>query len=92
MHEASLMRGLMAKILSLCEAERADRVTKVSVWLGALSHMSPDHFRAHYRDAAAGTLAAGAELDITASDDIADANAPYVLLQKVVLDCPSPPP
>ena len=90
MHEASLMRGLMAKILSLCEAERADRVTKVSVWLGALSHMSAEHFREHYRDAAAGSLAADAELEITVSDDIANANAAYVLLEKVVLDCPTP--
>ena len=40
MHEASLMRDVMARIQRLAEAEGAHRVTGLSVWLGALSHMS----------------------------------------------------
>lgn len=82
MHEASLMKDLMGKILSIVEAEKGDVVT-VSVWLGALSHMSPDHFREHYEQAAAGTAAEGARLDIETSSDLNDANAQNVVLKSV---------
>ncbi|MEO1240423.1 MAG: hydrogenase/urease maturation nickel metallochaperone HypA [Pseudomonadota bacterium] len=82
MHEASLMKDLMDKILSIVETEKGDIVT-VSVWLGALSHMSPDHFREHYEQAAAGTAAEGARLDIETSFDLNDANAQNVVLKSV---------
>lgn len=92
MHEASLMRDLMAKILTLAEREGADRVTGVSVWLGALSHMSAEHFTEHYRAAAAGTLAAEAALDIAVSDDVADANALHVVLRGIDVSVPDDKP
>ena len=52
MHEHSLMNNLMSKILSLAEKENAVQITKISVKLGALSHMSPEHFREHFDIAA----------------------------------------
>ena len=76
MHEASLMRDLIAKIEQLAAAEGARRITGVCVWLGALSHMSPAHFREHFDVAVQATIAAGAALEIETSDDIADPNAP----------------
>ena len=57
MHEHALMTGLMRQIKEIAAAEGAQRVGKVSVWLGALSHMSPGHFGEHFADAAAGSLA-----------------------------------
>ena len=47
MHEASLMVALMRNIDAVAAQEGADRVTAVRVRLGALSHMTPDHFRVH---------------------------------------------
>ena len=44
-------------------SDGAARMTRVVVRLGALSHFTPEHFREHFADAAAGTLAAGAEVD-----------------------------
>ena len=82
MHEASLMKDLMGKILSVAENEGGD-VAAVSVWLGALSHMSPDHFREHYEQAAKGTIAEGARLDIETSPNLDDANAQNVVLKSV---------
>jgi len=82
MHEASLMKDLMAKILGLAETEDG-AVSRVSVWLGALSHMSPEHFREHYDQAAAGTPAENASLDIETSDDIDHPNAQHVVLKSV---------
>ena len=81
MHEASLMVGLMRKIDETARAQDARRVVAVSVWLGALCHMNADHFAEHFEQAAAGTLADGARLDITESGDIAHPNAQDVLLE-----------
>jgi hydrogenase nickel incorporation protein HypA/HybF len=83
MHEAGLMRDLMRKITGLAAAENASRVTGVTVWLGALSHMSPAHFREHFDQAAAGTLAEGATLHCETSGDITDPNADGILLRSI---------
>ena len=86
MHEASLMAGLMSRIEAVARAENASRVTGVAVWLGALSHMSEAHFAGHFAEAAAGTLAEGAALGITLSDDPADPNAEGILLERVEVE------
>ena len=70
MHEHALINDLMRRIARAAEAEDAERVVAVSVWLGALSHMSPEHFPEHFEHASTGTIAEGARLDIAASDDI----------------------
>ena len=48
MHEASLMKNLMRRLDEIASAENAKRITGVSVWLGALSHMSASHFAEHF--------------------------------------------
>lgn len=86
MHEASLTNALMHRIDELATAEGATRVSGVSVWLGALSHLSPAHFREHFEHAARGTRAEGATLRIETSDDIAHADAEDIRLLDVELD------
>ena len=86
MHEASLMKGLMARIDSIAEAEKARRVVAVSVWCGALSHMTAEHFGEHFRQSAAGTIAEGARLDVTLSNDISHPNAQDVLLESIEVE------
>ena len=86
MHEASLMTDLMRKIDAAAQQQRARRVVGVSVWLGALSHMSADHFREHFAQASTGTMADGAALDITVSDDIHHAQASDVRLESLEVD------
>lgn len=86
MHEASLIAAMMAQIEHLASAENASRVVGVKVWLGALSHMSETHFVEHFRDAAAGTIAEGATLDITLSDAIHHANAQDVVIESVEVE------
>ena len=83
MHEASLMKDLMRKIESVAHDQRAIRVTGVSVRLGALSHMSADHFREHFAMASVGTLAEGAELKIAVITDLHDPHAQEILLESV---------
>lgn len=86
MHEASLMADLMRRIEEIARAERAQRVVELSVWLGALSHMSKGHFIEHFEDAAAGGIADGARLDITLSDDAGHPNAESVIIESVVVE------
>ena len=83
MHEASLMKSLMTKILEVAEREKASRVSAVEVWLGALSHMTPDHFREHFDIAARGSIAEGAKLIAEVSEDIYDTNAETILLKSI---------
>jgi len=86
MHEASLMKNLMHQLEDIAKAENAKRVTGVSVWLGALSHMSAAHFAEHFEESSAGTIAEGAEVDVTVSDDPEDANAEQILIRSVTVD------
>ena len=86
MHEHALMKSLMRQVNEIAAAEGARKVVKVSVWLGALSHMSPQHFGHHFEDAAAGSLAEGAEIDCVASDDIHDPRALDVVLKGVEVE------
>jgi hydrogenase nickel incorporation protein HypA/HybF len=83
MHEKALMDDLMAKILGVAAAQGGVRVTRVRVWLGALSHFTPEHFREHFDDAARGTAAEGAEVVATLDDDLADPRAQGVVLESV---------
>lgn len=86
MHEQSLMNNLMNKILSLAEKERAATVKNIKVRLGALSHMSPEHFTEHFKHSAKDTIAEQAKLTIIEDDDITSPNAQDILLVSIDVD------
>jgi len=80
------MNSLMRQIETVASAEGAERVVSVSVWLGALSHMSEQHFADHFEQASKGTIAEGARLRITLSQDIQDTHAQLIRLESVEVD------
>ena len=86
MHEASLMMNLMHRVEEIARNERAQRIVSVSIWLGALSHISADHFAEHFERAAVGTLAEGAQLDIKVSNDPRHVNAQDMMLENVQVE------
>ena len=86
MHETALVRDVVRRINDLARATGARRVTGASIWLGALSHLSPEHFRAHFAVEARGTLSCAAELEIEMSEDPEDPDAQHVRLESVDLD------
>lgn len=88
MHERALMSDLMREIDSVARAGGAIRVTGVSVRLGALSHFTPEHFRDHFADASRGTLAEGATVEAVLDEDIDDARATGVVLERVEVELP----
>ncbi len=83
MHELSLMADLMNKISRVARAEGAEQVTVVRVTLGALSHMSPEHFREHFYHAARGGLGEGAALEIEVDTDTSAASAQDIVLRSI---------
>ena len=86
MHEFSLITDLMRKIDVIAREQGARRVGGVRVRLGALSHISPDHFREHFEAAATGTIAEAARLDIKALRDERDPRAQDILLDSVEIE------
>jgi hydrogenase nickel incorporation protein HypA/HybF len=83
MHEASLMNDLMRKIEAVAREQKAATVLGVSVRMGALSHMSADHFREHFAVASRGTVAEGAELNVEVLTDLNDPHAQEILLESM---------
>jgi hydrogenase nickel incorporation protein HypA/HybF len=79
------MADLLRKVESVAAREGAASVTGISVRLGALSHMSPAHFREHWQQAARGTVAEGAEIAIESSPDTTDPHAEEILLRSVTV-------
>ena len=83
MHELSLMADLLKKIEGIAREQKADTVKKIDVWLGAMAHISPDHFREHFVEGVKGTVAQGAELEIELSTDIDHPQAQDILLRSI---------
>ncbi len=70
MHEISLLRGLMSQIEAVARRHRGQRVRAVRLKLGPLAHIEPEHLRDHFIEAARGTLAEGARLDIETTEEM----------------------
>jgi hydrogenase nickel incorporation protein HypA/HybF len=64
MHEVSLATALISLVNEQAAAARANRVTRLVVEIGALSHVDPHALRFAVDAAAAGSVAEGATLQI----------------------------
>jgi hydrogenase nickel incorporation protein HypA/HybF len=83
MHEYSLMADLLRKILRIADENKAERVTSVKVKLGALSHITKEHFTEHFEEAIRGTVAQGAVLCVEQMTSQTDPNAQDILLESI---------
>lgn len=86
MHEMSLIHDLMRKIETIAHDHNAIRVASVKVRLGALTHISAEHFRDHFEEACKGTLADAARLDVELLTDENDPEAQEIILDSVELE------
>jgi len=86
MHEHSLMKDLMNKIGQLARENNARTVTEVKVRLGALSHISADHFRGHFIESAGGTIAENAVLVVEQLTDESDPRAQDIILDSIKIE------
>ena len=86
MHELSLIADLMNKIEAIAQEQNSLKIVSVAVKLGALSHISADHFREHFIHASCGTVAEGARLDMETLTDTNDPHAQEILLDSVEVE------
>ncbi len=86
MHESSLIPDLIAKIEAVARENGASKVTAVDVQIGALAMIGPDHLKEHFIEAAEGTVAEGADLRLTVSEDPLDSEAGSLLLKAVEVE------
>ena len=88
MHERSLILNLIKK-MQLLSANNGDaKITRVNVKLGALSHISPEHFREHFENDSIDTVAEGAQLDIEVLTDETADNAQEIILDSIDIEEP----
>jgi len=85
MHEQALLKDLLREIESVAAREGARRVVAVSVRIGPMSHMTPDHFVEHFVDATRGTVAEGARCEVEEIDEH-DPLAQSIVLESIELD------
>ena len=88
MHDRALMADLMAKIEDVARREGATRVRSIRVSLGALSHMTEEHFAEHFDQASPGTLAEGARIEAECQTDSTAPDADGIRLLSVDLEWP----
>ena len=90
MHEYSLLRGLMKQIRELAEQYQAIGVQQIKVRVGALCHLSEEHFLFHFREIAKGSIAEGAQIIVEVLSDEYEPNAGSIILEECQLICPGP--
>jgi hydrogenase nickel incorporation protein HypA/HybF len=83
MHEESMLRDLVRKAEEVAHRERASRVTRVRLWVGARSHLAGPELKDRWADAVAHTALAGSEIAIETSRDVDDPNAERVMLKSL---------
>ena len=86
MHEMSLIHDLMRKIETIARDQNAGRIAGVKIRLGALAHISAEHFREHFEEEAKGTMADGAKLDVVTLTDEDDPQAQDIILESVEVE------
>lgn len=86
MHELSLFADMMNKVHQIVVENQAQRATRISVELGALSQISPSHFREHFDEAKKGTVAENAQLEVFQNEDPNDPNAQEMILQSIEVE------
>lgn len=86
MHEQSLMNDLMNKINSISKLQNNKKIVCVKIKLGALSHISAEHFREHFVISSKGSSAENAQLDIEEMINPDDPNAQEIILESVEVE------
>lgn len=86
MHEFSLMNDLLKKILKIAEEQNARKIIRVKVNLGALSHISKNHFLEHFKEGIKGTIIESAEIVVEVKTDIKDPSAQDIILESVEVE------
>ena len=86
MHEEGMLKDLVRKAEEVARRERAERVTRVRLWVGALSHLGGPELKDRWAHAVEGTVLAGARVEIETDPDPHHPNAENVILKSIDVD------
>ena len=86
MHEGTLIKDLVHRVVKIAETEHATRVTTVSIRVGDFSHASADHLREHFVHETQGTVADGARLNILPVGGLDDPKSLEIVLNEVEVE------
>lgn len=86
MHEHALIKRIVDKIVAIARSNGSARVKSFTIWLGALSHTSPQHFHEHIDPLLIGTVAENAEIEFIVSEDINDPKAQEIVLDSIEIE------
>lgn len=70
MHEAGMVDRILEVVLARAAEVGAGRITEISLEAGPLSGVADEALRFHWAQHAAGTIAEGADLVVTPTDDL----------------------
>lgn len=90
MHEETLLRDLKRKVEEVALSNDATHIRRISIWVGALAHISDDQLRRRWTDLVVGGVAEGAHLLISRSMDPDDPKAQSIVLTSVDVDLRDP--
>lgn len=88
MHEEAMVRDLVRKIEEVARREGSPRVTRVRLWVGALSHLTAGGLRDRWSLATERTPAEGSALDLTVSTDPNHPRSTEIVLESIDLAAP----
>ena len=86
MHEAPGVKELVRKIEAIARQHGGPKILGVKVRLGALTGLSPEAFKEHFKHASLGTVAKGAALLVVVNDDMRDPLAREVVLESLEVE------
>lgn len=86
MHEEALFRDLRRRLEAVAAEQRVTRIRAVSIWVGALSHVTEASVRARWDETVRGSPAEGARLSVEVSEDPSDPRAQGVVLRDVAVE------
>jgi Zn finger protein HypA/HybF involved in hydrogenase expression len=86
MHESTMLSQLIGKIADAARRHGASRVKRVKMHLGALVPISVEHLQEHFAQAAVGSLAADAVLDVEVGEDPSAADALSIIMTDLELE------
>jgi hydrogenase nickel incorporation protein HypA/HybF len=88
MHEEALLRDLLSKVEEVARANGGTPVTRIHLWVGALSHFSEAALRERWSLATRQTSLQGSRLEVEMSTDPNDPRANGVVLESVDVASP----
>ncbi|MFY9717120.1 MAG: hydrogenase/urease maturation nickel metallochaperone HypA [Thermoplasmata archaeon] len=86
MHENAMLHDLRRKLEEIALRERAERIVRVRLWIGGLSHVTAASVRSRWEETVRGTAAERSTVDMEVSSDLEDPRADGVVLLGVVVD------